>query len=230
MKKEIKVLLVEDDEAQRRLMSMLLKTMEEVRLTVAADGLQGLERAQRDRPDVILLDLILPGISGIELLRRYRRGGGQAGVLAISKAVGEEICAAAIGAGANFFLCKPVQWPEVRQAVRSLAGGLTRRCEELLAEMGGPDLIGRRQAARCAGWLGGRESGSVLLKEAYLEIAKEERTSVECVEKNIRQLIKELAETGTPLFWNLLGGKTDKPPTNKRFLFTLAEAARRREE
>ena len=95
MKKEIKVLLVEDDEAQRRLMSMLLKTMEEVRLTVAADGLQGLERAQRDRPDVILLDLILPGISGIELLRRYRRGGGQAGVLAISKAVGEEICATA---------------------------------------------------------------------------------------------------------------------------------------
>lgn len=228
--KKIKVLLVEDDEAQRRLMSMLLETMEEVRLVVAADGLRGLELARRERPDVILLDLILPGISGIELLKRYRREGGQARVVALSKAVGEEICAAAIGAGANFFLCKPAQWSEVRQAIRFLSGGLTRQCEELLEEMGSPDLVGRRQAARCAGWLGTQERDTTLLKEAYLEVAREEHTSLTCVEKNIRQLIKGLAETGTPLFWSLAGGRRDRPPTNKRFLFALAEAARRREE
>lgn len=230
MEKKIKVLLVEDDEVQRRLMSMLLKTMEEVRLTVAVDGLKGLEQARREKPDVILLDLILPGISGIELLKRYRRGGGQARVLALSKAAGEEVCAAVIRAGADFFLCKPAQWTEVRRTIRFLAGGLTRKCEELLEEMGGPDRTGRRQAARCAGLLGEREWGRILLKEAYLETAREERTSMGCVEKNIRQFIKELAEVGTPLFWSLSGGRTGKPPTNKSFLLALAEEARRREE
>lgn len=230
MAKEIKVLLVEDDEAQRRLMSMLLETMEEVRLTVAADGLEGLERARREEPDVILLDLILPGISGIELLKRYRRQEGKARVLALSKVTGEEICAAAMVAGADFFLYKPALWPEVRRAIRFLAGGLTRRCEELLEEMEAPDLIGRRQAARCAGLLGEQEGGKPLLKEAYLETAREEGTSVDCVEKNIRRLIQELVEKGGPLFWELCGGKAKRPPTNKTFLLALAEQARGREE
>ena len=227
MAKEIKVLLVEDDQAQRSLMAMLLETMEGLHLIQAADGLEGLELAWAEKPDVIVLDLILPIMSGMEMLKRYRRGGGGAGVLVLSKAGGEPVHAAAIAAGADFFLCKPALWTEVRRAIRFLAGGLTRSCEELLTEMGAPDLTGLRQAARCAGALGEQEGGRALLKEAYWRTAREERTSVTCVEKNIRKLIRALAEEKQPLFQRLFGKAI---PSNKRFLLALVREAVRREE
>lgn len=224
---EVKLLLVEDDPIQRRLMSMLLETMEEVRLTVAADGLEGLELAREQEPDVMVLDLILPELSGMELLKRYRRMGGKARVLALSKAAGEAVHAAAIAAGADFFLCKPALWPEVRRTIRALAGGLSRRCDMLLEEMGAPGHVGRHQAARCAAYLGEREDARPLLKAAYLETAREEDTSVDCVEKNIRKLIEGLAAKPSPLFARLFEGKT---PTNKTFLLALSKAARAWEE
>lgn len=225
MDKELRVLLVEDDGLQRRLMSMLLETVDGLRLLVAEDGLEGLELALSETCDVIVLDLILPGISGMELLRRYRRCGGRARVLVLSRAGGETIRAAAIAAGADFFLCKPAPWPEVRRAIRFLTGGLTRTCEELLEELGAPDWTGRRQAARCAGILGEREKGHALLKEAYWTTAGEEGTSVLCVEKNIRKLIKALAETGDPRFWALFDKRPKKAPSNKVFLLALARVA-----
>ncbi len=229
MSKGLRVLLVEDDGLQREMMSILLGTVEGLCLTVAHDGLEGLELALTESCDVIILDLILPGISGMELLKRYRRRGGKAGVLVLSKAGGERVHAAAIAAGADFFLCKPAAWTEIRRAVRFLAGGLTRTCEELLEEMAAPDWEGRRQAARCAGVLGEQEKGRVLLKEAYWAAARESGSSVVCVEKNVRKLIGLLAGENTPLFQSLFGERPEKAPTNKTFLLALARAAKDRE-
>lgn len=227
MAEEIRVLLVEDDPIQRRLMSMLLETMEGVRLTVAADGPEGLELAQAEEPDVIVLDLILPRLSGMELLGRYRRLGGKAKVLVLSKATGEAVHAAALAAGADFFLCKPALWPEVRRTILALAGGLRRRCEALLEEMGAPDHVGRHQAARCAALLAEREEARPLLKAVYLEAAGEEQTSADCVEKNIRKLVGTMAEKPSPLFREMFG---ETPPTNKTFLLALGQGAGEREE
>lgn len=230
MDREIRVLLVEDDQMQRRLMAMLLESVRGVHLLLAADGIEGLEMARTEACDVIVLDLILPGISGMELLRRYRRSGGKAGILALSKADGEAVRAAAIAAGADFFLCKPALWSEVRRIVRFLAGGLTIGCQELLEELNAPDWTGRRQAARCAGILGEREKDHVFLKEAYWLTAKEEGTSMVCVEKNIRKLIKALAKPDNTRFWALFDKRPKETPSNKVFLLALAQAARQREE
>ena len=205
---------------------MLLASMEEVRLTVAADGMEGLELAREQEPDMMVLDLILPEMSGIELLRRYRRLGGRARVLVLSRAAGEAVHAAALAAGADFFLCKPALWPEVRNTIRALTGGLKRRCEALLEAMDAPDCAGRRQAARCAALLKEQE-GPSLLKSAYVETAREGDTSAQCVEKNIRGMVRAMAEKPCPLFLQLFG---QGPPTNKTFLLTLAQAAAEREE
>jgi CheY-like chemotaxis protein len=65
-----KILIVEDMEYNRDLLVQLLE--EEYEVVTAADGAAGIEAAARDRPDVILMDLSLPGIDGWEATRRLK--------------------------------------------------------------------------------------------------------------------------------------------------------------
>ena len=95
MSESLSVLLVEDDPIQRSLAHRILSLEARLSVFTAADGLEGLAFALQHHPQVILLDLILPGISGLELLRRYRDQGGTAKVLALSQAPGQWVCDAA---------------------------------------------------------------------------------------------------------------------------------------
>lgn len=99
---------------------MLLEEMEEVCLAVAENGEEGLALALEQEPDVILLELFLPGLSGLEFLRRYRARGGRAGVLAFSAAMTEDAARQARSAGADVLFRKPFRWAEVKRAVRAL--------------------------------------------------------------------------------------------------------------
>lgn len=65
-----KILIVEDVEMNRDLLVQLLE--DEYELVEATDGLQGLEMASREKPDLILLDISLPELDGWELARRLR--------------------------------------------------------------------------------------------------------------------------------------------------------------
>jgi CheY-like chemotaxis protein len=66
------VLLVEDDQSGREMYAMALE-MGNFRVAQAHNGLQALEKARELRPDVIVTDLALPGIDGLELCRRLRQ-------------------------------------------------------------------------------------------------------------------------------------------------------------
>ena len=65
-----RLLIVEDDARMRRVLEMLLADHWDVEL--ASDGREALERAQRSTPDLVLTDLLLPGIDGFELTRELR--------------------------------------------------------------------------------------------------------------------------------------------------------------
>jgi len=65
-----KILVVEDVAFNRDLMVQLLE--EEYEVLTAVDGLEGVERAERDRPDLILMDLSLPGLDGWAATRRIK--------------------------------------------------------------------------------------------------------------------------------------------------------------
>ena len=69
--KKWKILIVEDDKAIRNVMQFCLK-QENFELMVAGDGEEGLEMVNKQMPDLILLDLILPKINGFEFLKRLR--------------------------------------------------------------------------------------------------------------------------------------------------------------
>jgi len=115
------VLVIEDDPASARLAKLILGS-EGYQTVVASDGLQGLKMAQADPPDLILLDLMLPGQDGFEVLHRLRAGPRTADVPVVvvsAKAQATDKQAAA-KIGADAYLTKPYRRTELLPLIRSV--------------------------------------------------------------------------------------------------------------
>lgn len=70
--KNRRILFIDDNELDRRLVERIL-TKRSYRVLLSNDGETGLELAQKEKPDLILLDVVLPGISGIEVCKRLKK-------------------------------------------------------------------------------------------------------------------------------------------------------------
>ena len=113
------VLICEDDSNLRTLVRLALG--EEYRFFEAPDGPSALELTRRIRPDLIVLDLMLPGRSGFEILSDLRDGdNAETPVIVIS--AWSESDEAAYEAGANRFVAKPFDPDELRDAAVELLG------------------------------------------------------------------------------------------------------------
>jgi DNA-binding response OmpR family regulator len=116
-----KTILIVDDEApiHSYLQRKLTKLGYEVH--VAEDGEQALEQAFAKLPGIILLDVKLPKLNGLEVCKRLKadeRTGGIPVVMLSAKAQEEEI-QEGLGAGADRYLCKPVGFPDILNEIRS---------------------------------------------------------------------------------------------------------------
>jgi DNA-binding response OmpR family regulator len=114
-----RILVVEDDRTLRQTLSYNL-TREGYEVTTAADGEAALEAARKSRIDLILLDVMLPGMSGIEVLRVLRRHGIGAPVIIVS-AKGDEIDrVVGLKVGADDYVTKPFSRPELLARIEAL--------------------------------------------------------------------------------------------------------------
>jgi class 3 adenylate cyclase/CheY-like chemotaxis protein len=114
------VLVVDDTPSNIKVMAALLEPLG-YRVLSAESGPEALEIAQRHRPDLILLDLIMPGMDGYEVCRRLRTDSATSFVpVVIVTASTERDRVRAIELGADDFLTKPLQHAELRARVRSL--------------------------------------------------------------------------------------------------------------
>ena len=218
----IRVLVVEDDPSARLLLAAALADMPGTELCgMAADGLEGLELVERCRPDAVLLDLIMPGLDGLGVLRALDRGNRPAVVVA-SQAGGQEVVRCALRLGASYYLVKPLNFQSLAVLLDSLClRPLVRRAEALLADMGASGR-GLSAAARAAAVLA-RERGA-LLKQAYAPTVAAEGSSYAVVEKNIRHMVGKLHQAAPPGYLALLGGMPERRPSNLAFLRALAGA------
>jgi putative two-component system response regulator len=121
MSKSGTVLVVDDYESNRRGLGQLLEH-DGYSVLTASNGRDALEIVARERPDLILLDVLMPGISGLEVCAQLKRNADTrlTPVVLISGAQERQTRLAGLDAGADDFLNKPVDAEELRTRVRSL--------------------------------------------------------------------------------------------------------------
>ncbi|RUO63688.1 response regulator transcription factor [Pseudidiomarina insulisalsae] len=114
-----KLLLVDDDAELSSMLEQIL-TKEGFQLTLAADGETGLERALSGSYDLILLDVMLPGIDGFQLLQRLRQQGRNTPVIMLTARGDDEDRVAGLELGADDYLPKPFYPKELVARVKAL--------------------------------------------------------------------------------------------------------------
>lgn len=114
-----RVLVVDDDERVRTLLSWKLQD-EGYDVVCAEDGAAALDRVAQERPDLVVLDLTLPGVPGLDVLRRVRDGGGATPVIILSGRNGETDRILGLDLGADDYLVKPFSPGELAARVRSV--------------------------------------------------------------------------------------------------------------
>ena len=111
-----RILVVDDDPGVRELLQDYLKSRGYTVETVA-DGLSTLEAVRRDPPDLLLLDLMMPGMNGMEVLRKLPSSAKDMTVIVVTAVTEEDVGRAALGAGAVDYITKPIAIAYLEQAV-----------------------------------------------------------------------------------------------------------------
>jgi DNA-binding response OmpR family regulator len=113
------ILVIDDDEVLRDTISLLLEK-EGFRSTLAADGKLGYEETLRSRPDLVLADLRMPGMSGMDVCKQLRAAGSKTPIIVLS-AVGEEIDKVLLlEMGADDYIVKPFGTRELLARIRAV--------------------------------------------------------------------------------------------------------------
>ncbi|MCZ9355340.1 response regulator transcription factor [Streptomyces mutabilis] len=113
------VLLAEDDRAIRHALERAL-TLEGYRVTAVADGTEALAQAHSGRPDVLVLDVMMPGIDGLQVCRELRAEGDPTPILMLTALVETADRVAGLDAGADDYVVKPFDVEEVFARLRAL--------------------------------------------------------------------------------------------------------------
>ncbi|MEU8676408.1 response regulator transcription factor [Streptomyces sp. NPDC048560] len=122
--KTIKVLLVDDHQVVRRGLRTFLEVQDDIEVVgEAADGAEGVARTEELRPDVVLMDIKMPGTDGIDALRKLRELGNPAKVLIVTSFTEQRTVVPALRAGASGYVYKDVDPDALAGAIRSVHAG-----------------------------------------------------------------------------------------------------------
>ena len=151
----MKVLVIDDEAGVRRTLSMILED-EGYQVISASDGKEGLERALKEEPDLILCDIRMPRLDGLEFLEQYRKKNGQALVITITAYGSTELAVEAMQKGAYDYLPKPFTTAEVVLTLKKaeerekLRREVTRLRQRVKADQRFPEIVAKSAGMRDA--------------------------------------------------------------------------------
>lgn len=142
----IRVALADDQELMRSALAIMLEDPPDLELVVeAADGVELLERLRAHRADVVVMDVRMPRLDGIEATRRVRAEHPATRVLVLTTFDLDEVVFAAIRAGASGFLTKDASAEELASAIRAVHAGDASLAPRATASL--VDFVARAPAA-----------------------------------------------------------------------------------
>ena len=115
----MKILVVDDERAVRESLRRALE-LEGYEIELADDGLAALAALEDDEPDAMILDVLMPGLDGLEVARRVRRAGSRLPILMLTARVEVDDRVAGLDAGADDYVTKPFALDELLARVRAL--------------------------------------------------------------------------------------------------------------
>ena len=131
----MRVLLAEDDERLGNLTQYMLK-QNEIGVEWIKNGLEIFEYAMYADYDILILDWMMPGESGIEACRRLRKNGYEKAILILTARDGVEDRVTGLDAGADDYLTKPFEFAELLARLRALARRSTQKIQQEVVEFG----------------------------------------------------------------------------------------------
>jgi DNA-binding NarL/FixJ family response regulator len=194
----MRILLVDDHPITRDALGALLGQHGFDVVGEASDGAEAIELARRHRPELVLLDLSMPGMDGLEALPRLREAAPETEVVVLTASGTEENLLGAIRGGAAGYLLKSEPPERIAEFLRgvahgeaALSGEVARRLLEQVREGG----VGRGVPDRIAGALSARELEVLLLLDEHLgtdEIAARLYISEHTVRSHVKSLLRKL--------------------------------------
>jgi two-component system response regulator MprA len=115
----MEILIVDDEPAVRQAISRAL-TLENYAVHTAADGTEALAAIAASQPDLVILDVLMPGIDGLEVARELRRAGNRVPILMLTARDAVDDRVSGLDAGADDYLVKPFALSELLARVRAL--------------------------------------------------------------------------------------------------------------
>lgn len=132
----IRVLLVDDHEMVRAGVSAFLSTQPDIEVVVeASDGQAGAELALKHRPDVVLMDLVMEPVDGVEGTRLIRKEWPEAKILVVTSFLDDEKVYPVIEAGAMSYVLKTASAFEIAEAIRKTADGQSVMAAQVTGKM-----------------------------------------------------------------------------------------------
>jgi two-component system KDP operon response regulator KdpE len=211
------ILVIDDEEQIRRLLRGTL-TAAGYRVREAGDGAGGLDEVARQQPAVVILDLGLPDLPGLEVLRRLREWN-QVPVLILSVRAQEQEKITALDAGANDYLTKPFGWGEMLARLRVLLRQPPGLAETGVVQFG--DIV--VEMARRVVTKAGREVKLTAREYALLRLLVTHRNKVMTHRQILRELWGPAAEAETHyvrVYMGRLREKLEDRPNQPRLLIT----------
>lgn len=248
----IRLMLADDNLTLRDTMRDYLSAQDGIILTrPASDGLEVLELIEHEKPDVLLLDIIMPRLDGLGVLRELAQRPVRPKVIMLTALRSDDVIARAMELGASYYIVKPAEPGEVYEQIMAVSGSAAplrpavpeqpasaysrwspdERVANLFLTIGIPAHIKGyqylREAVRMV--IEDRDIINRITKELYPGIAKRYGTSSSKVERAMRHAIEvawnrgRLDTTNQLLGVNLFNER-DKP-TNGEFISLIAEKA-----